>query len=96
VTVGNCIPIPDYSHFNFEIYPNPCNEIVNVRFNTKVPEGAILQLYDMIGQEVAQYPLVGTENIATVNLGNMATAVYHATVVVPDGFKKSVKLVVIR
>jgi hypothetical protein len=96
VTVGNCIPIPDYSHFNFEIYPNPCNGIVNVRFNTKVPEGAILQLYDMIGQEVAQYPLTGTGNIAEVNLGNLATAIYHATVVVPDGFKKSVKLVVIK
>ena len=95
VTVGNC-PIPDYSHFDFEIYPNPCNGIVNVRFNTKVPEGAVLELYDMIGQEVGQYPLTGTENIATINLGNLATAVYHATVVVPDGFRKSVKLVVIR
>lgn len=96
VTVGNCIPIPDYSHFNFEIYPNPCNGIVNVRFNTKVPEGTVLELYDMIGQEVAQYPLAGTENIATANLENLATAIYYATVVVPDGFQKSVKLVVMR
>lgn len=95
VTVGNC-PLPDYSHFEFEIYPNPCNGIVNVRFNTKIPEGAVLELYDMIGQEVGQYPLTGTENIATINLGNLATAVYHAMVVVPDGFRKSVKLVVIR
>jgi len=50
----------------------------------------------MIGQEVAQYPLTGTENIASVNLGELATAIYHATVVVPDVMRKSVKLVVIR
>ncbi len=95
VTVDNC-PLPDYTNIDFEIYPNPCNGIVNVRFNSKVPEGAVLELYDMIGQQVSKYPLTGTENIATVNLGNLATAVYHAAVVVPDGFRKSVKLVVIR
>ncbi len=96
VTVGNCTPIPDYSHFEFEIYPNPCNGQVKVRFNTKVPDGAVLQLYDMIGQKVSEYPLSGIENIATINLGELATAIYHATVVVPDGFRKSVKLVVMR
>ena len=95
VSVGNC-PLPDYSNLDFEIYPNPCNEQVNIRFNAKIPEGTVLKLYDMIGQEVAQYPLAGTENIATVNLGNLATAIYHATVVVPDIFRKSVKLVVMR
>jgi hypothetical protein len=50
----------------------------------------------MIGQEVAQHPLTGIENIATINLGNLATAIYHATVVVPDVMRESVKLVVIR
>lgn len=93
VTVGNC-PLPDYSNLDFEIYPNPCNYIVNIRFNAKIPEGAVLKLYDMIGQEVAQYPLTGADNIATVNLGDFATAVYHAMVVVPDIMRKSVKLVV--
>jgi hypothetical protein len=95
VSVDNC-PLPDYSNLDFEIYPNPCNEQVKVRFNAKIPEGTVLKLYDMIGQEVAQYPLAGTENIATVNLGNLATAIYHATVVVPDLMRKCVKLVVIR
>lgn len=96
VTVGNCTPIPDYSNFEFDIYPNPCNGQVKVRFNTKVPDGAVLQLYDMIGQKVSEYPLTGIENIASVNLGNLATAIYHATVLVPDGFRRSVKLVIIR
>lgn len=96
VTVGNCTPIPDYSHFKFDIYPNPCNGQVKVRFNSKVPDGAVLKLYDMIGQEVSEYPLTGIENIATINLGELATAIYHATVSVPDGFRKSVKLVIIR
>ncbi len=94
IQVGNC-PI-DYSGYGFEIYPNPCNGEVKVRFNSIVPPGTIMQIYDMIGRKVAEIPLTGTENIATVNLGNIATAVYHAAVVVPDGFRKSVKLVVIR
>ena len=92
ISVGNC-PI-DYSDVGFEIYPNPANDIVKVRFNSIVPEGSVMQIYDMIGRKVAEYPLKGAENIATVNLGNLATAVYHATVVVPDIMRKSVKLVV--
>jgi len=96
ITVGNCETTPNYSHFDFEIYPNPTNGEVNVRFNTKVPIGATMQLYDMLGQKVAEFPLTSTTNIATVNFGELATAVYHATVVVPDIFRKSVKLVVLR
>jgi hypothetical protein len=92
ISVGNC-PI-DYSGVGFEIYPNPANDIVKVRFNSLVPEGSVMQIYDMIGRKVAEYPLNGTENIATVNLFELATAIYHVTVVVPDGFRKSVKLVV--
>ena len=95
VSVGNC-PLPDYSNLDFEIYPNPCSGEVHIRFNAKIPEGTVLQLYDMIGQQIAQYPLTGNGNAATVNLGELATGVYHATVVVPDVMKKSVKLVVIR
>jgi len=95
ISVGNC-PLPDYSNLDFEIFPNPCSEQVKVRFNAKILEGTVLKLYDMIGQEIAQYPLTGTENIATVNLGELATGVYHATMVVPDVLRKSVKLVVIR
>lgn len=92
ISVGNC-PI-DYSGVGFEIYPNPCDDIVKVRFNSIVPEGSVMQIYDMIGRKVAEYPLKGAENIATVNLFELATAIYHVTVVVPDGFRKSVKLVV--
>jgi hypothetical protein len=92
ISVGNC-PI-DYSGVGFEIYPNPANDIVKVRFNSIVPEGSVMQIYDMIGRKVAEYPLKGTENIATVNLFELATAIYYVTVVVPDGFRKSVKLVV--
>jgi ABC-type cobalt transport system substrate-binding protein len=94
ISVGNC-PI-DYSGISFEIYPNPCNGEVKVRFNSIVPAGAVMQIYDMVGRKIAQYPLTGTENIATVSLGELATGVYHATVVVPDMMRKSVKLVVIR
>jgi hypothetical protein len=94
ISVGNC-PI-DYSGVGFEIYPNPANDVVKVRFNSIVPEGSVMQIYDMVGRKVAEIPLTGTENIATVNIGNLVTAVYHATVVVPDGFRKSLKVVVIR
>ena len=94
INIGNC-PI-DYSGDSFEIYPNPTNGQVNVLFNTKVPIGTVMQLYDILGQKVAEFPLTSVTNIATVNLGNLATAVYHATVLVPDGFRKSVKLVFIK
>jgi len=96
VTVGNCNGSVDYSHYDFAIYPNPNQGDFQVRFNTAVPDGAVLELYDLLGRKLAEYPLSGSGNIANINGVDIAAATYYATVTVPNVFKKSVKMVVIK
>lgn len=97
IKVGDCLPLPpDYSHYDFAIYPNPNQGDFQVRFNTAVPDGAVLELYDLLGRKIAKYPLSGSDNIANINGIEVASAIYYATVVVPNSFRKSVKMVIMR
>ena len=97
IKVGDCLPLPpDYSHYDFAIYPNPNQGDFQVRFNTAVPEGAVLELYDLLGRKIAKYTLTGSQNIANISGVDVAPAIYYATVIVPNVFRKSVKMVVIR
>ncbi len=97
IKVGNCLPLPpDYSGYDFAIYPNPNYGDFQVRFNTAVPEGAVLELYDLLGRKLAEYPLSGSGNIANINGIEVSSAIYYATVVVPNSFRKSVKMVIMK
>ena len=97
IKVGDCLPLPpDYSHYDFAIYPNPNQGDFQVRFNTAVPDGAVLELYDLLGRKIAKYALTGSQNIANISGVDVAPAIYYATVIVPNVFRKSVKMVVIR
>ncbi|MDD2346154.1 MAG: T9SS type A sorting domain-containing protein, partial [Bacteroidales bacterium] len=81
---------------DFAIYSNPNNGDFQVQFNTAVPDGAVLELYDLLGRKLAEYPLSGSGNIANINGIEVASAIYYATVVVPSSFRKSVKMVIMR
>ena len=97
IKVGDCLPLPpDYSHYDFAIYPNPNQGDFQVRFNTAVPDGAVLELYDLLGRKIAKYSLTGSQNIANISGVDVAPAVYYATVIVPNVFRKSVKMVIMR
>ena len=97
IKVGDCLPLPpDYSHYDFAIYPNPNQGDFQVRFNTAVPDGAVLELYDLLGRKIAKYTLTGSQNIANISGVDVAPAIYYATVVVPNSFRKSVKMVIMR
>ncbi len=95
VTVGSCIGSPDYRGVDFEIFPNPNNGNFQVRFNTSIPDGAILQLHDMLGRVIGEYKLEGLENTANLHI-EVAQAIYCATVIIPNVFKKSVKIVILK
>ena len=97
IKVGDCLPLPpDFSGYDFAIYPNPNKGDFQVRFNTAVPEGAVLELYDLLGRKIAKYILIGSDNIANISGVDVAPAIYYATVIVPNVFTKSVKMVIMR
>ncbi|MDY0216557.1 MAG: T9SS type A sorting domain-containing protein [Bacteroidales bacterium] len=96
ITVGNCNGSVDYSGYDFAIYPNPNIGDFQVRFNTAIPEGAVLELYDLLGRKIAKYILIGSDNIANISGVDVAPAIYYATVIVPNVFTKSVKMVIMR
>lgn len=95
VRVGNCTTTPDYSGESFQIYPNPNDGNFRVRFNSLVPEGAKLQLFDMLGRQIGEYLLTGNGNIASLRI-EVSKSLYYAKVVAPDFQTKSVKIVILK
>ncbi len=68
VEVGDCLPIAGNGALFFRIYPNPNDGNFQIRFNGLIPEGAKLQLFDILGRQVGEYLLVGDGNIANIQL----------------------------
>lgn len=90
----NSYRIPDDSGVDYEIFPNPNNGNFQVRFNTSIPDGSILQLHDLLGRIIGEFKLEGLENTASLQI-EVAQAIYCATVIIPNVFQKSVKIVVV-
>ena len=54
------------TNFDFSLYPNPTNEIVNIQFNGNILEYPKVKIYDMIGKLV--YENNNFENHTSINL----------------------------
>ena len=96
ITVG----IDDYNGFNFKVYPNPTNGIVNVQFTDHNSPITQIHVYDVYGKLVG-VNVVGTNDdspipqaTAQIDLSRYANGVYFIKVVANDhmiGIRKVVK-----
>lgn len=68
--------------FTFDVYPNPANELVNVKFDLPVSSDVVLNIYDVAGklvrsQNFGQQP-AGLQT-QSVSLADLSNGVYQAT-----------------
>ncbi len=84
------------SAFNaINLYPNPANSSVSIKFNVNKTSKTVVKIYNVMGQEVANFDnqAIANGTILTVNLTNYQSGIYFVNTVV-DGKSYSQKLIV--
>jgi sugar lactone lactonase YvrE len=81
---------------NILLYPNPANNVVNVKVNEDIQQGSVLVMYNITGQQVW---ITGAEAHAknlVFSVSTMPTGIYFVKLQSPDGTTSMKKLVVTR
>jgi hypothetical protein len=75
LTVGTNISVEEITVNRFQLYPNPANDLVQLRFESEHP-GGWLEIYDAQGKRVEAIWLNGIEQQHTLQLGEWAAGLY--------------------
>lgn len=79
-----------------DIFPNPVNDVLNLRTNAQTSDAYDLQLFDQNGKQISneRFMIPSGENIAPINVANLPTGIYN--LILSDGqnqiAKKMLKL----
>ena len=65
---------------SFSLYPNPAQDIVNVSLNGIDANGAVIELFNQVGQVVISKTLNGNTNIAQIQTDELDAGVYFVKV----------------
>ncbi|WP_298534593.1 T9SS type A sorting domain-containing protein [uncultured Algibacter sp.] len=63
---------------NVQVYPNPVNDILNVKLLTALESDALIQIYNSVGQLVKTQKLIGVNN--EISLLELTSGVYYAKI----------------
>lgn len=80
-----------YSAFDLDVYPNPFNQVVNLRYNTT--EDVNVSVFDSSGKIVFQYTINDSSIIKTINLAHLSDGFYTLYLYSPklNFYKKLIK-----
>ena len=79
-----------------DIFPNPVNDVLNLRTNAETTDTYDLQLFDQNGKQISneRFMIPSGENITPINVANFPTGIYN--LILSDGqnqiAKKMIKL----
>lgn len=74
--ITNVIDLTTIQNAEFNLYPNPTNEIINIHLEKESPINHNIQVFDLLGQKVLENKLViGSQNFE-LNLGTLSSGVY--------------------
>ncbi len=82
---------PDLSE-NVNIYPNPANEVVIIRFLSLPEDGAEIQLFDVTGKKIFNREII--TNVENINIENLPAGVYFIKTYIKNQ-SNTTKLIVI-
>ncbi len=82
---GVCLPtaIRDNKSIEFLIYPNPSNDVINIRFANKLTgdNNAIISIVDVLGQTILQQSVLLNNGIETINVSNLSKGIYLINII---------------
>lgn len=66
---------------NIDIYPNPVNNNINVRFNTLPTDNISIELFNIAGRKMKTlYTGIVNANVKSFNLGHLTTGIYFVKI----------------
>ena len=80
---------------SFDLYPNPANDIINLRFYQDNIGKANILLFNTLGQMVYSEELMVSESLSehSINIENLQKGLYFLKITNADGLTKTVKIV---
>ena len=86
--------IPILGFGDFIIYPNPANNIINIKYNIKENEKACVIIYDIVGRERLKINLKSNINQVSININTLETGIYCYKYLVENNTTHTGKLII--
>lgn len=82
IAISNSCPntSEELSLGSFYVYPNPAQDIINISLNGIIADGAVIELFNQVGQVVISKTLNGNSNIAQIQTDELDSGVYFVKV----------------
>jgi len=75
------------------IWPNPCNNEINIGFNYKSNKNSTLEIYNTLGVKCKTLHLSDKQTRLTINTDDLANGVYFVKIYSENSFSKPVKFI---
>jgi alpha-tubulin suppressor-like RCC1 family protein len=75
--------IHDLTFGIIEVYPNPANDVLNVKFGNEINETMSITIYDQYGRLVMNREFIGGSKLS-IDVSQLVTGVYHMTIAGSD------------
>jgi len=63
-------------HLNIEIFPNPTEDILNIKLNKKIEEKLIIKVFSITGQELITKTIYKYIDTISLNIKNLSSGIY--------------------
>lgn len=83
----------DFNDGSFVLYPNPSNEVINIRLNNATDTLASIAIFDLLGKQVKSSKELTSSN-ATINVSDLSKGVYMVEILTNSGLKQNKKLII--
>lgn len=81
------------SKVEFELYPNPSNLSITLKYDLSESDNALLVVFDVAGKIVAKYEMENSINEKSINL-DVSEGVYFAQLIINNSIVQIRKLIV--
>ncbi|MBN1340128.1 MAG: T9SS type A sorting domain-containing protein [Bacteroidales bacterium] len=81
-------------HSDFQVFSNPCHDVVHVRYKSKRNrENNLIIIFDRIGSQVKKISLRSNENEAVISIRDLKPGIYFIQMRTGNGKRETVKVV---